>query len=183
MAEHTFGDFKIGANSQIDVGDVAPSFLKRMFIHVGNDCHIVLKSFRALNSTIGIHMKNEASIEFGEGQMFNGVCLFQLHEPSRMVIGRDCLWADGTAITSDFHSLIDASSGQRINHAQDVVIGDRVWLGRDFSVLKGANIGNDSVVAAKAVVVSGAYENNVVLAGNPTKIVRRNISWDISLLS
>jgi acetyltransferase-like isoleucine patch superfamily enzyme len=48
--------------------------------------------------------------------------------------------------------------------------------------LKGANIGNDSVVATKAVVTSGTYENNVVLAGNPAKVVKRNIAWDISLL-
>ena len=85
-------------------------------------------------------------------------------------------------LTSDYHSILDASSGRRINHAKDVVIGDRVWFCRDFTILKGANIGNDSVVAAKALVTSGTYENNVVLAGNPAKVVKRNIAWDISLL-
>jgi len=182
MAEQTFGKCEIGANCQIDIGDVDPSFLKRMHITAGNNCHIVFKGFRALNSTVGISMKSDAVLEFGSGQMFNGNCYFQLNEPSRMVIGRDCLWANGTVTTSDFHSLIDVSSGQRINHAKDVVIGDRVWLCQDFLVLKGANIGHDSVVAAKSLVTSGTYENNVVLAGNPAKVVKRNIAWDWKLL-
>jgi acetyltransferase-like isoleucine patch superfamily enzyme len=127
-------------------------------------------------------MNDNALLEFGDGQAFNGVCLFQLIEPSRMVICSDCLWADGIVSTSDFHSVIDVRSGQRTNQAKDVQIGDRVWLNRDFTVLKGANIGNDSVVGTKAVVTSGTYENNVVLAGNPAKVVKRNITWDSFLL-
>ena len=182
VMNEVFGSCTIGSNTQIDIGQVGSSFLKRIHITAGNDCHIVLKSFRALNSTIGISMSNSCVLDIAEGQNFNGVCLFQLPEPSRIIVGSDCGWADGIVLTSDYHSLIDASSGRRINHAKDVAIGDRVGFCRDFTILKGANIGNDSVVAAKALVTSGTYENNVVLAGNPAKVVKRNIAWDISLL-
>jgi acetyltransferase-like isoleucine patch superfamily enzyme len=127
-------------------------------------------------------MNNNTALEFGAGQAFNGFCQFQLIEPSQMVIGSDCLWADGLVTTSDFHSVIDGRSGQRINQAKDVQIGDRVWFSRDFTVLKGANIGSDTVVGTKAVITSGTYENNVVLAGNPARVVKRNITWDINLL-
>jgi acetyltransferase-like isoleucine patch superfamily enzyme len=178
----TFASWVIGSNTQIDIGQVEPSFLKRMLITAGNDCHIVLKSFRALHPTVVITMKNDSVLEFGEGQIFNGGSLFQMPEPSRIIVGSDCAFADGIVLTSDYHSIIDSISGRCINHAQDVVIGDRVWLCKDFTVLKGAKIGNDSVVATKSVVTSVTYENNVVLAGNPAKVVKRNITWDMALL-
>jgi len=178
----TFASCVIGSNTQIDIGQVEPSFLKRMHITAGNNCHIVLKSFRALHPTVVITMKNDSVLEFGEGQMFNGGSLFQLPEPSRIIVGSDCGFADGIVLTSDYHSIIDSSSGRRVNHAKDIVIGDRVWLCKDFTVLKGAKIGNDSVVGTKSVVTSGTYESNVVLAGNPAKVVKRNITWDMALL-
>ena len=128
-------------------------------------------------------MNNNAKIKFGSGQAFNGVCNFHLHEPSQVVVGSDCLWSNGTVTTSDYHSIIDVSSGSRINAAQDVIIGNRVWCGLDFLILKGVQIGNDSVLAAKSVVTQGSYPNNVVLAGNPARVVRDNISWDFRLYS
>ena len=51
-------------------------------------------------------------------------------------------------------------------------IGDNVWLGRNSAVLKGVDIGNDSVVALAAVLTKSVPEGAVV-AGNPARVVRR----------
>jgi acetyltransferase-like isoleucine patch superfamily enzyme len=53
-----------------------------------------------------------------------------------------------------------------------VHIGANVWLGGQSAVLKGATIGENSVVAFRAVV-AGAVPANVVVAGNPARIVKR----------
>ena len=176
-----FGSYKAGINSQIDVQGINPEFLGRMFINVGNNCHIAFHGIQALNTSISIYMNENASIEFGSGQSFNGLCTFHLHEPSRVVVGSNCLWANGTLTSSDYHSIISATTGQRINRSQDIVIGDRVWFGMDYLVLKGAEIGNDSVIAAKSVVTQGIYPQNVILAGNPARIVKENIKWSHAL--
>jgi len=56
--------------------------------------------------------------------------------------------------------------------AQDIEIGDDVWLGANTTILKGTKIGAGSVVAASAVVLSGDYPPNSLLAGNPAKVVK-----------
>ena len=178
----TFAKCKIGKNSQIDTGNVHPALLRRIAIVIGDDCHVVFQEIRVLNSMVSIYMNNNAKIKFGPGQAFNGICNFHLHEPSKIIVGSNCLWSNGTVTTSDYHSIVDASSGLRINASQDVIIGDRVWCGLDFLILKGVQIGHDSVLAAKSVLTRGSYPTNVILAGNPAKVVKTDITWDHSFL-
>jgi serine acetyltransferase len=52
-----------------------------------------------------------------------------------------------------------------------VHIGDNVWLGDHAMVLKGVTIGENSVVAAKAVVTKDVPAN-VIVAGNPARVVK-----------
>lgn len=56
--------------------------------------------------------------------------------------------------------------------AAEIVIGDDVWMGANTTVLKGARIGNGSIVASGAVVVKGEYPDRAILAGNPAKVIK-----------
>jgi acetyltransferase-like isoleucine patch superfamily enzyme len=85
-------------------------------------------------------------------------------------------------LTSDCHSILDLSTKARINPAKDIIIGDRVWFGAPVKVLKGAVIGNDAVVASGAIVTSGNYQSNSILAGSPARIVKSGIARSPSLL-
>lgn len=75
----------------------------------------------------------------------------------------------------DFHP-VDAQ--ERLEHPNEgmktkpVDIGENVFIGCNCIILKGTVIGNNCVVGAGAVV-SGKFEDNCVIAGNPAKIVRR----------
>ncbi len=53
-----------------------------------------------------------------------------------------------------------------------IVIEDGVWIGIDSTVLQGVIIGKNSVVAANSLV-NRDVPPNVVVAGNPAKIVKR----------
>ena len=46
-----------------------------------------------------------------------------------------------------------------------------MWIGNDVIILKGTEIGDDSVIGAGAVVTGGKFPSNVVIAGNPARIV------------
>src|SRR5204862_4018404 len=103
-------------------------------------------------------------------------------------IGSYCLvsWNVGIA-DSDFHPL---ETAQRLIDAQalatyyknrpprpklktaPVKIGDNVWIGMNAVILKGVTIGENSVVAAGAVVTKSVPPNAVV-AGNPAVVVRQ----------
>ncbi|MCD5032918.1 acyltransferase [Enterococcus faecalis] len=53
-----------------------------------------------------------------------------------------------------------------------VTIGDDVWIGARVIILPGAKIGKGTVIAAGTVVPGKIYPENVVLGGNPAKIIK-----------
>jgi len=178
-----FAEFSVGKNSQVDTAGLDPIIARRIHLDIGDNCFVKLSGINVINQSVEIVMHNDATLEFDQGQSFNGACRFHLLEPSKVSIGSGCLWSSGLLTTSDYHSILDVSTGKRINYPQDVTIGNRVWFGVDFLILKGTSIGNDSVIAAKSVVTSGIYEDNVLLAGNPARVVRKNIYWDATLMA
>lgn len=85
-------------------------------------------------------------------------------------IGEDCIIAWDTFVTdSDWHTF-----GTK-QHTIPTVIGKHVWLGVGVKVLKGVNIGKNSIVTTNSTVVQGAYPDQTMLGGNPAKILKTNI--------
>jgi len=126
----------------------------------------------------------KGSCTVGDFTLLNGALVMA---EERIEIGSHCLisWNVGIA-DSDFHPLDPA---QRIIDAQavapffenrpprpeirtaPVIISDNVWIGMNAVILKGVTIGENSVVAAGAVVTK-SVPANVVVAGNPAVTVR-----------
>jgi acetyltransferase-like isoleucine patch superfamily enzyme len=155
--------------------------------------HLHSKKPRAV--VFGNHVSCYAGCSFSIGQ--NGQCkvgdftllngaLIMAEE--KIEIGSHCLvsWNVGIA-DSDFHPLEPA---QRLIDAQalapyfkdrpprpklktaPVKIADNVWIGMNAVILKGATIGENSVIAAGSVVTKSVPPNTVV-AGNPAIIVKQ----------
>lgn len=93
-------------------------------------------------------------------------------------IGADCMLSfDIDLRTTDSHAIEDAVTGARLNAGADIEIGDHVWIAARAAILKGVSIASGCVVALNAVVTRSCEEEQVVLAGNPARIVRRGIRW------
>ena len=137
-------------------------------VRIGRDCHL---------GALFVHAAAGAHVEIGDGSGLNGAVRILLHEPGRVVIGPGALIADGVDImNSDMHPILDRQTGERVNPAVDVEIGERVWIGQRSLVLKGAQIGHDAVIGAGSVVV-GVVPAHCVAAGNPARVVRTGIRW------
>ena len=155
--------------------------------------HLKSKAPRAV--VLGGHVSCYAGCSFAIG--VNGSCTvgdFTLMNGAlvmseeRIEIGSHCLisWNVGIA-DSDFHPLAPA---QRIIDAHalapffkdrpprpklrtaPVIISDNVWIGMNAIILKGVTIGENSVVAAGAVVTK-SVPPNVVVAGNPAVVTKQ----------
>lgn len=99
-------------------------------------------------------------------------------EAVKVSIGKDCMLSDRIQIRAeDSHAIYDVETGQIVNVSKDVFIGEHVWLGYQSTILSGTRIKNGSVVGFGAVV-KGSYPNNVVIAGVPAKVVRKNVAWE-----
>ena len=95
-----------------------------------------------------------------------------------IAIGSDCLLARGTDIrSSDIHSIFDRNTGEHLNPSRSVEVGNRVWIGRDSSVLKGARVADDCVVGTRSLVTGCFDEPGCVVAGAPAHVVRTGIYW------
>jgi acetyltransferase-like isoleucine patch superfamily enzyme len=87
-----------------------------------------------------------------------------------ITIGNSVMMANSVYITDcDWHSIYDRT--ERDDRVLPVHIGDNVWLGDHSVILKGVTIGENSVVAANAVVTRDVPAN-VVVAGNPARQVK-----------
>jgi acetyltransferase-like isoleucine patch superfamily enzyme len=75
---------------------------------------------------------------------------------------------------TDFH-MLDARGKHRwqtTGVSKPVLIGPNVWVCADAMILKGVTIGANSVVAAGSVVTADILPN-VVVAGNPARVVKQ----------
>jgi len=133
--------------------------------------------------SFSVGVKGRCSV--GDFTLLNGALVMA---EERVEIGSHCLvsWNVGIA-DSDFHPLAPA---QRIIDARalapffkdrpprpeirtaPVIISDNVWIGMNAVILKGVTIGENSVVAAGAVVTK-SVPPNVVVAGNPAVITKQ----------
>jgi maltose O-acetyltransferase len=86
-------------------------------------------------------------------------------------IGNDCLIGELVSIMdSDFHAINPNKRHSGRIKTAPVKLEDNVWLGSRVMVLKGVTIGENSVVAAGAVVTK-SVPANCVAAGVPAKVL------------
>jgi maltose O-acetyltransferase len=62
----------------------------------------------------------------------------------------------------------------RHSDSAPIVIGSNVWIGSFARICKGVKIGDNSIVAANAVVTKDVPPNSIV-AGNPARVVKSDI--------
>ncbi|MCM3781682.1 sugar O-acetyltransferase [Neobacillus mesonae] len=87
-------------------------------------------------------------------------------------IGKNCMLAPGVHIYTATHPLDPVSRCERFEeYGIPVTIGDNVWIGGRAIINPGVTIGNNVVVASGAVVTKDVPDN-VVVGGNPARIIK-----------
>ncbi|MEH6582223.1 MAG: acyltransferase [Halioglobus sp.] len=151
------------------------TIMKPRYVHISGPNIRIGRSFTAVGEPmhrveIGVWGRSP-----GLGRIEIGECVLmspgsRLSASDEIVIGDGVMMANGVYITdSDWHTIYDRT--ERDERVTPVHIGKNVWLGDHATVLKGVTVGENSVIAARAVVTRDVPAN-VVVAGNPAKVVK-----------
>lgn len=103
----------------------------------------------------------------GERVFVNSGCRFQ--DQGGITIGDDTLIGHNVVIATLNHDLDPSQRATTV--PRPVVIGDRVWVGSNATILPGVAIGEGAVVAAGAVVTKDVPARTVV-GGVPARTIR-----------
>lgn len=99
----------------------------------------------------------------------------KVYNLGRLVVGSNTLISHDVHLCGGSHDY-EASSLPLIR--SEIVIGEGVWICTEAFIGPGVHIANGCVVGARAVVTRSTQED-VVLAGNPAKVIKKRIVRDI----
>lgn len=108
------------------------------------------------------------NIHLGKGVFINSGCRFQ--DQGGLWIGDGCLIGHNVVIATLNHDLNPEHRADL--HPAPVVLGERVWVGSNATILAGVNIGDGAVVAAGAVVSTDVSPRTVV-GGVPARVIKQ----------
>ncbi|WP_171299524.1 acyltransferase [Enterococcus cecorum] len=129
--------------------------------------------------TIIVTRSSEAKIVIGDNVGISGATIYArkgIYIDENTCIGGNCKILD-----NDFHPievelrnrlLLDENGGDsELIPSKEIKIGKNCFLGCNSIILKGTILGDGCVVGAGAVV-SGKFDNNSVIVGNPGRVVK-----------
>ena len=154
--------------------------LNNVVFYVRGDNHTIRISENCVFNRGGMIWCEDSNcaLTIGKNSTFEDVHLALTEPFSRITIGRDCMFANDIDVrTGDSHSIILEETNKRINPAENVLIGDRVWVAAHVILLKGTHMADDSVVATGSVVTRQFEKPGIVVGGNPAKQLREGIRW------
>ncbi|MEO5682381.1 MAG: acyltransferase [Chitinophagaceae bacterium] len=129
------------------------------------------------NSTLTIR-GSSCTIKIGKATTFGGVRIINVGKDNEVVIGAGCLFSDFIEIwASDTHPVYNEQH-EIINAEKSIYIEDKVWVGARVIILKGVTIEYGSIVGMGSMVVNNVPKSSISV-GNPNRIVKNNISWDL----
>ena len=121
---------------------------------------------------------NNNVIRFGCCSQLGGGSIVHGGNSLTLSIGTNCFLAEGLDIwTTDTHSIMEQGEQEVCtNSPKSILIGNRVWVGKDVAILKGVTIGDDAVIGMKSVVTKDIQAGSLNV-GIPCRQIRTGITW------
>ncbi|MBP3923778.1 acyltransferase [bacterium] len=123
--------------------------------------------------------EDNSYIKIGKNFSANDVTFRLIEGNSTVIIGDDCMFSCNIDIlSSDGHVIMRKGEVRPYNQPKPVIIGNHVWVGYNVKILKGTEIADNTILGACSVVSGKFNEPNVIIAGNPARVVKQDIDWN-----
>lgn len=113
--------------------------------------------------TFGEHFSNTASMTL--------ICANHITFGKNVLVSWDTLIMD-----TDWHALQDTITGMLKHVDKPISIGNNVWICCRSTILKGSRIADGCTVAAGTLISRIHDIKNSIIAGNPAKVIRNNVT-------
>ncbi|TLS36971.1 sugar O-acetyltransferase [Pseudalkalibacillus caeni] len=110
-----------------------------------------------------------SNIHVGNNFFANFDCV--ILDVCNVTIGDNCMIAPGAHIYTATHPINPLERNAGTEYGKPVTIGDNVWIGGKAVINPGVTIGNNVVIASGAIVIND-IPDNVVVGGNPARIIK-----------
>jgi galactoside O-acetyltransferase len=109
-----------------------------------------------------------ADTRIGRNVFVNQNCTF--YDLGGLDIGDNVMIGPNVSLITSGHP-IDPSKRRDAVTARPIVIGNNVWIAAGVTIIGGVTVGDNSVIAAGAVVTKDVPPNTLV-GGNPAQVIR-----------
>ncbi|WP_041492973.1 sugar O-acetyltransferase [Burkholderia lata] len=114
------------------------------------------------------HATGGTGMKIGRNVFVNQNCTF--YDLGGLEIGDDVMIGPNVSLITSGHP-VEPSRRHDAVIAKPIVIGRNVWIGAGATIIGGVTVGENSVVAAGAVVTRDVPPN-VLVGGNPAAVIR-----------
>ena len=134
--------------------------LKQLLGSTGDNIHIE----STFNCDYGFN------IHVGENFYANFDCV--ILDVAEVRIGNSCMIAPQVGIYTATHPLDPVERNSGLELAKPITIGNSCWIGGQAVINPGVTLG-DNVVVASGAIVTKSFGSNVVIGGNPAKVIKK----------
>lgn len=123
---------------------------------------------------------SRARLRIGNGFSIASQGRFILPNSGNVIeIGDDCMFSSNIVVRGGEypHLIFDRTSGEFLDVSDGIFLGNHVWVGEGVFIGKSVTLPDDCIVGTRSIVTKRFEETHCVIAGNPARIVKRDVQW------
>ncbi|MCI6020059.1 MAG: hypothetical protein MRZ64_00010 [[Bacteroides] pectinophilus] len=159
-----------GSNNNITIIGDNKSICYRITVYNNSTISIGNHVTANMAQKLELSTADNSVIEIGNNTTFVNKCRIYAGTGSKISIGHNCMFSTDILVSCNPVIAEITSCNNSIN------VNDYVWVGWGASLQQGCNINKGCIVAAQAVV-ENEFPANSLIAGDPAKIIRSNVTW------
>lgn len=122
-----------------------------------------------------LHVEPGLRVDYGEnitvGNNFYANFDAVMLDVCPITIGKNAMLGPRVSLVTPEHPLHPKERNSGIEFGRPIMIGDNCWVGSDATIIGGVTLGHNVVVGAGSVVTK-SFGDNVVIAGNPARVIK-----------
>jgi len=157
------------------LGEIGQIKYDRTIVQLARNSKLETKGKVSLGPGVRVIAGPNSEVTVGQGTFISSNSTIICRDS--IEIGDNCAisW-DVQIMDTDFHTIISENVKQE--NTAKVKVGNKVWIGSKSTILKGVTIGDGAVIGAGSVVTKNV-PSNAVVGGNPAKVLKKNVEWEI----